>query len=451
MSKNNIDSYIRDVIRGHEAERDMCASRISSTKESIKLSHRRIENSMRLFSHHQLVENAHQFGEDVVSIVRDRESSFKRMSASVNDLQAELNVLNDKLESAKNTRSKEKESVLQELAKNKTYLSLQEDARQKTVKMTDIRNSMDGILDEINQKLPAYESDEVFQYLRSCNYGTSSYSKNLIVEFIDGIIAKKSHYASNVESYNLMTNIKDKIKQELENAEINSVNAIAAADGYRDDALRSGDLKKFGIIISDLQEQIRSNEKKIREILDSQGRYKSFSDELSMTAKAIIYKAIENKDFIYLQKLAMQTSTDEDNKALEVIGQEVNNINNLEDQLEEYNQDKTRLDDNLERSIQMKKIINSSSRLSGDRYEYTSANSVKNVLDSFVVGAITSSALSSALESSSRYVPPPVVSSYDSGYGGNNFGNTKSSDSNDSAFSTTDSISSGSFTTTDSF
>lgn len=450
MSRNNIESCIKSVVREQKAKHDEVCNKIAYTRGRISDANRLIEQSMKVFSHHQLVENASNYGDDVRSLVSEKEKKFVAIQHDIQSNSNDISRLQENLVSAKEARKKERDMIESTLTTDTKYIALQNNARQKNEILVGMENTLDSLLDEVNQKLPAYQDDDVFQYLLRSGYSTPEYSKNAIVSFFDGILARKTYFSLNLEHFNLLVGIKNKASIEIETAKTKFEDAMAEADEYRDSAFSSEEMKRMELVVNNIKSKIMAAQSAINDLQSSLGRYKSFSDDLSMTAKSIIYKAIENRDLTWRGKLAMQTSSDEDNKAVNIIGEQLNIIENCEDLIVDLERDKKVIDENLVRANEMKRKINGSSRLSGDRYEYGSNREVISVLESFVVGAITSSALSSALESQSRYVPPPPPPP-ETNYGGSYGGSSRSSESDDSTFKTSDSITSGSFSTTDSF
>jgi chromosome segregation ATPase len=167
---------------------------------------------------------------NVQSIFMAKQKHRKELEAKIDEhyknkevLNNELSKVTAKIDDAKTKRDTLKEEALGLLHADETYKSTVEEATGLHDRVAHNTQRLEEMTAEVKQKLPAFETDKLFQYLLGRNFGTASYIGSGLAKTLDEWAAKKSNYLENKKSYdilnsmpNLMSVLLDSRKEKLE-------------------------------------------------------------------------------------------------------------------------------------------------------------------------------------------------------------------------------------------
>lgn len=449
MEASNIRNLTRRIVDEKKADYQKVADKVSTLRRAIESANEKMSSGFKQFAHTQLVQNASAYGRDVIELVKESSEAMKLNKSQMANVQEQIMAIKSKLSGLNEFLEQQRNLIAEALESDQRFLDLKSILDNKANLRINGQTTYGLLLDEVSQKLPAYEQSKTFQYLLQSGFGTAAYSRNGFVANIDKIIARKTQFSMNQESHSILLGIQSASEGALTDIETNYQTALAAYEHYEAEAYNTSVLNQLMEKIQDFERNLRQAQIELQKYMAVDGQHAALTDSLSLEAKTLVHKVLMNKDTHALSNLAAATPSAEDDNALKIINRALNDIEMLSGQLDRVNTELKERETALSRAKDLRRTVDNDSRLSGDRYEYSSESRVIDLLTGYVVGSIAAGDLVSDLKRHSEYVPPPPPPS-SSDY---SFGSSRSSGGSGS-FSTSSSISSsssGSFSTTDSF
>lgn len=448
MEATRIRSLTRNLVEDRREEHQAREKHANTIKKSIESANEQITAAFKLFAHTQLVQNATAFGRDVTDLANAAANAMEQNRDRINSLRVTIDEVEDQLTSLRRELNAANQTVYLKLQNDPEFLTLKSELDVCAQDRTNGKKTYGQLQQEVAEKLPAYDADKAFRYLLGARYDTPEYASNVLTARLDAMLARRSHFTTNKENYSILLGIRANAESLMDGIEDRYASALSIYETYEANAYQTNEIIGIKESINRFESELRNRTTELQACLNQEQNHLASTDGLSMEAKALVFKLLKQKDTHALSALAEATASPEDDQALLVINHALDKISALKGELDVAN-DKLRISElALARANELRRTVDGDSRLSGDRYEYSSESRVVDLLNGFVIGTIASSDLVSDLKRHSEYVPPPPPPS-SSDY---SFSSSSSFGGSDS-FSTSSSISSSSdsFSTTDSF
>lgn len=444
MDANRILNLTRRIVEEKTGEHANCLADVSSLSSAINLAHENMSTAFKLFAHTQFVQNVTGFGSEVNSLADEsaKQKAFNRQA--ITDLRITITGIDGNLATRTADLEKARGVVTAELKTDEAFGELQNALDKHTRAFEQGKEKFGSLINEAGSKIPAYDRNRAFRYLLHAAFGTSSYARSGIFARLDGMIARKARYADNKRAYDILCGLRDESERALSELESSYTHALEAYEKYEADAYQIPSIAHINSEIETVVASLNEHKAKLSECLERDSKHIEYTDSLSLEAKALIYKVLEQQDAQALSKLAGSTTSEEDDKALSLIQISIRKIQELTSDLDTAKRNLQDSEFALDRAKAMHRTVDNDSRLSGDNYEYSSESRVSDLLSNFVRGAITANSLVDELKRYSEYVPPPPPPSYSSP-------SRSSIGSGGGSFTTRNSSGGGSFRTTNKF
>jgi hypothetical protein len=439
MDASNIRNLTRRIVEEKKADYQKIADKAGTLRRAIESANEKTASGFKQFAHTQLIQNASVYGRDVIELVKESSEAMRENKVSISNVQEQIVSIKATLAELNESLQVQRNLVADQL-KTDTQFSDLKSALDLSANIRKTGQATYGmLLEEVSQKLPAYEKSKT---LKSA-FGTEAYARGGLIASFDKIIARKTQFNLNQESHSILLGIKAASNEALGDIESNYQNALEAYENYEVSAYDTPEITRLIGLIQEHESKLRNAQSELQKCVDVDGRHAAYTDSLSLEAKALVHKVLTRKDTYALADLAAATPSIDDDNALKIINRALDDIKMLTGQLDRVNTELKESELALNRAKDIKRTVDNDSRLSGDRYEYSSESKVMDLLTGYVIGSIASSDLVSNLKRHSEYVPPPSSSSSDYSFGSSGGGFSSSSSISSS--------SSGSFSTTDSF
>jgi len=446
MDASNIRNLTRRIVEDKKADYQKIADKAGTLRRAIESANEKMASGFKQFAHTQLIQNASVYGRDVIELVKESSEAMRENKVSISNVQEQIVSIKATLAELNYSLQAQRNLIADQLNTDTQF----SDLKSALDLSANIRKSGQAtygmLLEEVSQKLPAYEKSKTFQYLLKSAFGTEAYARGGLIASFDKIIARKTQFNVNQESHSILLGIKAASNEALGDIESNYQNALEAYENYEVSAYDTPEINRLISLIQEHESKLRNAQSEMQKCVEVDGRHAAYTDSLSLEAKALVHKVLSRKDTYALADLAAATPSTDDDNALKIINRALDDIKMLTGQLDRVNTELKESELALNRAKDIKRTVDNDSRLSGDRYEYSSESKVMDLLTGYVIGSIASSDLVSNLKRHSEYVPPPSSSSSDY-----SFGSSRSSGGGFSSSSSISSSSSGSFSTTDSF
>lgn len=441
MEASNIRNIAGDILARHKRNYQRIESKADSLRQQIVEANEQIEAAYTTFANTQFVQNASSFGRDVVDLVTKASVQKIELAQEAETIRARIKDLEATLDSLNNELLVERSAVGSLLDKDKRFIELALILHDKRSSLAEGQNNLGSLMKEATVKLADYANSGTFQYLLKSGFGTKNYSGKWLVRRLDEVLALKFKFTENFDNYTILNGIMNRSEKELSELESQYQQADTAFKTYEENAYKTDRILKLLDEISMCEDGILKSNTDLSSCYENINLIHQGSDSFSLNARSIIHKLILQKDIYSLEALANSTSSNDDNKALMVLSNAANIVEEKSKELSLAEQELRQSEQALQRAIDLKRMVESDNRLSGERYRYPNEHSVTDLLNNYMAGSIVANVLLSSLKSHSEYIPPPPPPSYSS----------SRSSIGGGGFSTSRSISSGSFKTTDSF
>jgi hypothetical protein len=124
--------------------------------------------------------------------------------------------------------------LTQRLADDADFRGLSESAAQAEAQLTQNEERSDELQREAREKLPAYEQDDLFQYLVKRRFGTGEYRSRGLVRRLDRWLAKLVKFDAQRRSYDFLRAAPALVEAEIERRQAEFATQMAAVEAHRD-------------------------------------------------------------------------------------------------------------------------------------------------------------------------------------------------------------------------
>lgn len=415
-------------------------SQFNKVQASIGEAHARVAAAFQTFAHTQFVQNCAAFNHEVIALAQEveiaRDNNRKKMvetKAKIERCDLELSSLTENLERAC-------AEVAEQLRGDETFQRLAQVLAESEQVLRIDQEKYEALLNEVAEKLPAFNDSKVFQYLLNIRFASDAYKGKGLVARLDGMLARRTEFFANKERLLLLQGIQAEAQRRLSQSTEDYTAALKVYEAYETDALNREDIQAIRRAVNQWEQERDAAQEILSCCEVEQSQYLSAEDGLSLSAKGLIYKFLQQQDPQLLARYAAETPSVEDDMALNVVQQELASIDKLKIEMRDA---RARLQDTenaLKKAKDLLREIDREPNLSSKHYKYTSESDVTRLLDGFMSGANGTHELLNGLKRVSIFVAPaaPVHTSAPTA-------------SRTSSFSSSSSVDGGSFKTTNSF
>jgi len=252
-------------------------------------------------------------------------------------------------------------------------------------------------IESYHEKMHPFEKERLFWYLWQRGYGTSAYKGSGLTRWLDGWVAKLSHYEENRRTYWTLSQIPKyleehaKSKAEVYHQELEKLIAIekaeASAQGM-DEAKKEVDQKQARV--DALDADIAALEEKLDGLLEEQKRYLQESDVYAREITERIESALSRFGASTIHEIAQKTTTPQDDRLAEQLQRLEQKERELQHQIAE---NRTHYEKQLTALRETEALRR---RFKASRYDDIHSGFDNNIGMGTILGEILSGALSNA-------------------------------------------------------
>lgn len=259
------------------------------------------------------------------------------------------------------------------------------------------------------EKGAPYEQYPLFSYLWQRGYGTSAYSANALVRYLDGWVARLARYDDARPNYARLAEIPQRLGEHAarlravadeEFAALTRIEEAAAADAGVP-ALRQA-LDEARGRVDEIDKRIDESEATLVELERKRAEFARGEDDRFRQAVDALTGAFERESLITLYEYARSTATAEDDVLVQEMERIRDEVTRLEETLREQSQVRERL------LARMQDLEDVRRRFKAERYDspqsgFGNAAMLVMLLNQFLQGAASSGDLWRTIERSQRY------------------------------------------------
>lgn len=393
---------------------------------------------------------------------RDEEASLRDQLTQVEQGIAELIEQAHRLEPAVRTADALVEKAL---AAHPEYVQqLQQSTElQNQERLADASNT--ELLAEITRKLPEFELNPLYRYLKECGYGTDSYQRTGILRNLDSWIALKCNFQQNHASEMTLQGMRTELHAATR-ARKEQLQALEQSLAHLRSCTRDQfDTEKLRKELSELDTKIKEQKKRANDIHASLAEYTEKRDSRYQRARDLLADALKSQPLELLLEQARQTPDTGDERLVEHVGQLQAELKAHRVRFAPLYGERDQAKRDYERAKELERTFGGS-RYAGSDYEYSNRLDLTGLISGYMAGQITAAALEGEIKKHRKKIEDddsPSMS-WGGGYGrssassGASARSSSSSSSSDSdsdiggsGYSTSDSSGGGSSDTSDSF
>lgn len=151
-------------------------------------------------------------------------------------LETGLKNLNEQLDNAENQQHEIAAQVERQLTEQASFVDLSNRAAMAEVALQRAQDNLDEVGQDAARKLPAYDEDPLFNYLRERRFGSTDYTHRGITRHMDRFVAKLVDYTKVKRNYDYLTNTPNAMRKIIaeDSAALDTV--MAEIQAHRDRA-----------------------------------------------------------------------------------------------------------------------------------------------------------------------------------------------------------------------
>jgi chromosome segregation ATPase len=169
------------------------------------------------------------------------------------------------------------------------------------------------------EKGKAYESDPLFSYLWKRAYGTSRYSANSLISFLDNWVAQRCDYHNARPNYAMLLEIPKRLRDHAERVRAAAEDEFGALKALEETAAENGGVPAVREALSEaerrldeIDDQIRANEERVRDLMKQRAIFAAGEDEYFHQCIDTLSAAFQREKLAALHEYARATATAED-------------------------------------------------------------------------------------------------------------------------------------------
>ena len=318
----------------------------------------------------------------------------------------------DKAEAMTQQRLERDQAYQAQLKKTQTTESTAEHADDKTKQAEEVRK----------QKGQLYEDDPLFLYLWKRGYGTSSYSANSLIQYLDKWVASLCDFHDARSDYAMLLEIPKRLHEHAQRVRVIADKEFAALTQIEEAAAKEDGLpalrealEKAQTELDEVDAEIAQAERQLHELEQKRTGFASGEDEHFKRAIDTLSSAFERENLFTLYEYARATATTEDDLLVRELDTGKDLAVQIREELAEHKRVRER---HLDRLKELEEIRR---RFKQQRYDsahsgFGNAALVAMILNQFLQGTVTSGELWRTIKREQRY--RRIESNPDFGSGG---------------------------------
>ncbi|SMP41356.1 hypothetical protein SAMN06265222_101565 [Neorhodopirellula lusitana] len=145
--------------------------------------------------------------------VHELDEELKDQNTIRNGQEADLDRLNERLDQAEQRQTEVADQVEKYLQEKSEFVDLSQRASMAEVALERAEANLDEVSQDAARKLPAYDEDKLFSYLKERKFGTSEYKHRGLNRSMDRWIGKLVNYREAKRSYDYLTNTPETMRK----------------------------------------------------------------------------------------------------------------------------------------------------------------------------------------------------------------------------------------------
>ena len=325
------------------------------------------------------------------------------------DLEAQRSALNDRASQAARALDTAEAATQHRLAQDEAYQAQLKKTREAEHIADHAEEKSKRAQESRQKKGKPYQDDPLFSYLWGRSYGTSSYSANSLMRYLDKWVARLCHYHGARPNYAMLLEIPKRLGEHAQRVRATADEEFAnlmqfeekAAEADGVPALR-GALERAQSELDQIDTGIEGVEDRLRDLETQRTRFASGNDEHIENAIETLSSAFEHEKLNTLYEYARATATAEDDVLVRELESGAQRAMEIKETLAENKRVRERHLDRL------KALENVRRRFKKQRYDsahsgFGNAAAVTMILNQFLRGVATSGELWGTIEREQRY------------------------------------------------
>jgi hypothetical protein len=193
---------------------------------------------------------------------------------------------------------------------------------------------------DLVEKGKPYQADRLFMYLWQRGYGTSEYSANPLIRFLDGWVARLIRYHDARPNYSMLLEIPARLREHAKGVRSIADKEFAALKSIEEAAAKEDGIPAIHEVLTRVEAQIaeidtaiKAEELHFSDLSKQQAAFGAGEDELYRQCLSLLVDDVQSDGIAELQERAMASPTAEDNVIAKRLADFVHHRQDLEEAL----------------------------------------------------------------------------------------------------------------------
>ncbi len=341
----------------------------------------------------------------------EMQGRLERFRASIRELQLKVAAVAETLNGLVTRRTELEQVAAEKLKADAEFQQLSQQAIQAELQLKANEGRDEELQREAKEKLPAYQSSRLFQYLQRQKFGTPEYALTGWTRSLDRWLARLIQYEQHRRGYEVLTNLPALVAEEVErrrkdfNALMERVEAI---EDRVSDEVGLTEVQREG------EERGAAHEKLVGQLTEEQGRAQQVEAELTgleqqqsrFYAEALerYVRFLNDTETTVLEARARQTSDPVDDEIVSRIAWLTNEIKNQQPDLARLN-GRAQSAEQISNGLSFVVRRGEQADLDSDRCSTTNMDRINKEIDRFVSGGMNENDLWNSIREQIHFEP----------------------------------------------
>lgn len=258
------------------------------------------------------------------------------------NLEAQRTVRNDTLARASDKLDELEADVQQRLATDQAYQAQLTTTQEAEAKAERAERKTELAATDRGAKGVPYEGDPLFMYLWRRGYGTSSYSANAVIRYLDTWVARLCDYHNARPNYAMLLELPKRLGEHTERVRAEADGQLEALRDLEEQAAQDAgieaarkELEEADAALTDMDASLESIDAELLELEQRQAEFAGGQDPTGREAADSIAATLREESLSGLMREARQTPTDADDRIVEQLAEARERRTVLKEELEQ--------------------------------------------------------------------------------------------------------------------
>lgn len=322
------------------------------------------------------------------------------------ELEREIDSNTNQIDHLSQERDKILGRVSEDLQKDKDYSQKDEKAKKAEARLQQDKRRVQEVEMESERKLPAFERNNLFNYLIRNGYGTAQYQGRELKKRLDAWVAGKVKFEANKECYNFLKSMPEFMRLEVERRQEELDEIVSEMVKMERSAEEQYGLPKIVVqaekLISRrkiLVTRDKEQDEQHASYLKERGEMDGKKDPYHIQAVQRIKQYLKGEEIADLKSRAMQTKGGEDDKLVYRIEEIDREVREIKDRVKKEKSERDAVSANLGKIMKIEKEFKERG-YDRSNSSFSSGFDINNLLTGYLLGRMTSDEVSGNIASS---------------------------------------------------